>query len=112
MRRRLPLLLAAACICLTSTADAAKMSFLDDDELDLDFGSMAEEEYAGEGRFLVGNTTFNSTYALIFVAFVSSVIAATGIFLYFYESSTGIITAGRRTGFKGGEYDYYYYDGR
>jgi hypothetical protein len=93
-------------LCLLSSASAKTIEILEDD-LELDYGDLSYD--AGSGRTF-GNTTFNSTYALIGIAFLSAVLVSVGVFLYFYELSTGVITK-RRTGFGGGDYEYYDYSG-
>ena len=83
-----------------------------DEDMEIDYGGRGElVEYAGDARIL--NSTFNSTYALLFVAAVSAVLVVIGTFLFLSEESSHDFTKDRRrTRFHSTDYEYLYDDGR
>ena len=103
------LLLGSSSVAFTATY-GSDAPFLLDEDMEIDYGGELME-YAGEARIL--NSTFNSTYALLFVAAVSAVLVVIGTFLFLTEeSSHDWTTDRRRTRFHSSDYEYLYDDGR
>ena len=103
------LLLWSSCFALTSAYGSDSQILLDED-IAIDYGGEFWE-YAGDARIL--NSTFNSTYALLFVAAISAVLVVIGTFLFLTEESSHDFTKDRRrTRFHSNDYEYLYDDGR
>ena len=101
------LLLGSSSLAFAATYGSDAPILLDED-MEIDYGGELME-YAGEARIL--NSTFNSTYALLFVAAVSAVLVVIGTFLFLTEESSHDFTKDRRrTQFHSTDYEYLYYD--
>ena len=103
------LLLGSSSLAFAATYGSDAPILLDED-MEIDYGGELME-YAGDARIL--NSTFNSTYALLFVAAVSAVLVVIGTFLFLSEESSHDFTKDRRrTRFHSTDYEYLYDDGR